>query len=292
MKKTLFAAWSFLFAAWMLFSGATDAAAIEPGTRIPLWDGEPPSSAAGDTFAPTLELHLLPGGEPRGAVLVIPGGGYGGRAEHERTPIAKFFNSAGFHSFILDYRVAPNRHPAPLLDACRAVRIIQGHAAEWSVKPDKIAALGFSAGGHLTGSLGLFYDADYIRGMDPQEDVSARPDAIVLCYPVISSAEFGHAGSFKNLLGPDATDEARKAMSLELHARNDGPPAFLWSTSDDEAVPVRNSLEFANALREKGVPFELHVYPHGRHGLGLATDDPHISTWTTLCVEWLKGMGW
>ncbi len=137
------------FATLLLLSAAAHAAepAPAPGTRIPLWPDKPPSSV--DNFIPTLEIHLIPGTEPHGAVLVIPGGGYGGRAEHERTPIAKFFNDAGFHSFILDYRVAPNRHPAPLLDACRAVRIIRSHAAEWDVKPDKIAALGFSAGGHL-----------------------------------------------------------------------------------------------------------------------------------------------
>jgi len=262
-------------------------------SRIPLWEGPPPKSAVGDEFVPTLEPHLLPGEEPRGAVIVLPGGGYGGRAEHERTPIAEFFNNAGLHAFILDYRVAPNRHPAPLLDACRAVRIVRSRAEEWRVKPDKIAALGFSAGGHLTGSLGLFHDADYLRGTDSLENqVSARPDAVVLCYPVISSGEFGHAGSFKNLLGPDASDQARRALSLELHVREDSPPAFLWHTADDQGVPVLNSLAFAKALREKNVPFELHVFPHGRHGLGLAQDDPHIAQWATLCAEWLKGQGW
>jgi acetyl esterase/lipase len=278
---------SILFIALFLPFAAQSA---EQPARIPLWPNKPPASV--DDFIPTLEPHLLPGDKPRGAVIVIPGGGYGGRAEHERTPIAQFFNDAGLHAFILDYRVAPNRHPAPLLDACRAVRIVRSRAAEWHVKPDKIAALGFSAGGHLTGSLGLFYDAPYLNGLDPQQDVSARPDAIVLCYPVISSAEFGHQGSFNNLLGPDATDEAKKALSLELHARKDGPPAFIWHTADDEGVPVRNSLEFAKALREQGVPFEMHIYPHGKHGLGLAKSDPHIATWSTLCAEWLKGMGW
>lgn len=277
----------------ILVAAAAAGSADTAPKQLALWEGPPPKSAEGDEFIPTLEPHLLPGDQPRGAVVVLPGGGYGGRAEHERTPIAEFFNQAGFHAFILDYRVAPNRHPAPLLDACRAVRIVRSRATEWRVKPDKIAALGFSAGGHLTGSLALFHDAEYLRGIDPLENnVSARPDAFVLCYPVISSAEFGHAGSFKNLLGPEATEQARRALSLELHVREDTPPAFLWHTADDQGVPVRNSLEFAKALREKNVPFELHVFPHGNHGLGLAPNDPHIAKWANLCAEWLKGLGW
>ena len=261
-------------------------------TRIPLWENKPPASAPEDSFIPTIEPYLLPGDQARGAVIVLPGGGYSGRADHERTPIAKFFNEKGLHAFCLDYRVSPNRHPAPLLDACRAVRIVRSRAQEWKVKPDKIAALGFSAGGHLTGSLGVFYDMKELKGIDPQESVSARPDAIVLCYPVILSGALGHKGSFDNLLGNEASEETRDRFSLDKQVRPDMPPAFLWHTFADQGVPVENSLKFALAMKEKKVPFEVHIYPDGLHGLGLAPSDPHVATWAPLCAEWLIKQGW
>jgi acetyl esterase/lipase len=259
---------------------------------LPLWPDTPPGETHEDAFRPTLTTFLLEGDEARGAVVVVPGGGYGGRADHEREPIARRFNEAGFHAFVLDYRVAPHRNPEPLNDAARAVRIVRNRAAEWRVKPDKIAVLGFSAGGHLTASLGVFFDSGEAGSSDPVARESSRPDALVLCYPVISSGKFGHQGSFDNLLGPESSAAEREAMSLEKHVRKDTPPAFLWSTSDDEAVPVENSLLFATALRAQGIPFEMHVYPHGPHGMGLAEKDPHVGTWPELCAEWLKGMDW
>ena len=259
---------------------------------MPLWPDAPPQSAPGDTFIPTLTPRLLETDKPLGAVIVFPGGGYGGRADHEKWPIAECFNKAGFHAFVLDYRVSPNRHPAPLMDAARAVRLVRENAAAWKVKPDKIAILGFSAGGHLAGSLSVFFDAGDPNAKDPVARQSSRPDAAVLCYPVISSGEFGHKGSFNNLLGPDATQEEKDKMSLERCVRPDTPPTFLWHTAEDSGVPVENSLLMARALHEKGVPFELHVYPHGQHGLGLAPKDAHVATWSTLCAEWLRGMGW
>jgi len=262
-----------------------------PVEAIPLWPGEPPGGSE-DGFVPTLTPFLLEGDAPRGAGVVVPGGGYGTRAEHERTPIARRFNEAGFHTFILDYRVSPNRHPAPLMDAARAVRMVRALAEEWRVKPDKIAVLGFSAGGHLTASLAVFYDGGEPDADDPVAQASARPDAVVLCYPVISSGPHGHRGSFDNLLGAEATEAEREKMSLEKHVHSGMPPAFLWSTADDQAVPVENSLMLATAMRQKEIPFEMHIYPHGPHAMGLAAKDPHVATWIPLCVEWLHGMGW
>lgn len=258
---------------------------------LPLWPEQGAGAVEGD-FKPTLTRYMLPGDEVRGAVIVTPGGGYGGRAQHESEPVARFFNAAGYHAFVLDYRVSPNRHPAPLNDALRAIQTVRANATEWRVKPDKIAILGFSAGGHLTASTGCFFDTAGPKTGDKVEAVSARPDALVLCYPVISSGQFGHVGSFDNLLGKEATEPDREKMSLEKHVRPDTPPAFLWSTSDDAGVPVENSLMFAMALREKGIPFEMHVFPHGPHGLGLADKDPAASVWPDLCAKWLKGMGW
>jgi acetyl esterase/lipase len=251
-----------------------------PSNALWLWDGPAPADA-GDGFRPWLERYPAPAGQPRGAVLVCPGGGYGGRAPHEAEPIARRFNEAGLHGFVVHYRVAPHRHPAPLSDVARAIRLIREHAPEWSVDPARIAVCGFSAGGHLAASAGTLCP-----------DEASRPDALILCYPVLSSGPYGHRGSFENLLGPDPSPEALRAVSLELQVTGRTPPAFMWHTADDAAVPVENSLLFAQALRAHRVPFELHVYPSGEHGLGLAPDRPRIATWSALCAGWLLEMGW
>jgi len=257
-----------------------------------LWPGEPPKSQVKDGFRPWLEPYVLDAERARGAVLVCPGGGYGGRAPHEGAPIAKRLNQAGIHGFVAQYRVAPHRHPEPILDASRALRIIRHRAAEWRVRPDRIAILGFSAGGHLAGSAGVHADKECTKAGDELDVVSSRPDAMILCYPVISSQQFAHLGSFKNLLGPDAPEDLRRFMSLELHVSESTPPTFLWHTAEDAGVPVGNSLLFASALSRYKVPFELHVYPKGRHGLGLAPELPHVATWAELACQWLLEMGW
>lgn len=239
---------------------------------------------------PTLTPFLL-GGAGRGCVIVFPGGGYGARAEHERTPIARWFNSLGVNSFVLDYRVAPYRHPVPLQDALRAIRIVRARAEEFGVNPSQIGVLGFSAGGHLAASAATLFDKGDAQAADPIDRLSSRPDAAILCYPVISTGPYGHEGSMNNLLGENPDPELLRLLSLESSVTADNPPTFLWHTSDDEAVPVENSLMFAAALRAKKVPFALHVYPHGRHGLGLAKDTPEVSSWTDQCALWLRGIG-
>ncbi|HEO69863.1 MAG TPA: alpha/beta hydrolase [Candidatus Hydrogenedentes bacterium] len=268
--------------------GAAEAGAAS----VSLWPDEVPGSDAANDFRPYLTPFLVEGKTVRGAVVVCPGGGYGGRAEHEGAPIAEALNKADIHAFVLQYRVAPHRHPAPLLDAARAVRTVRSRAAEWRVNPDHVAILGFSAGGHLTASLGVHYDDATQLSPDAVDAVSARPDALVLCYPVITSGEYGHQGSFRNLLGPDASDAMLEYMSIERHVNEKTPPTFLWHTANDGGVPVKNSLLFAEALSKHRVPFELHVYPEGRHGLGLAAEDEHVATWMPLCCQWLHGMGW
>ena len=260
-----------------------------------LWEGRAPGSSAADDFRPYLELFPVATDEPRGAVLVCPGGGYGSRAEHEGGVIARRFNEDGFHAFVVHYRVAPHRHPAPLFDVARAIRIIRHNAEEWKVEPSKIAVCGFSAGGHLTASLGVHFDEAPVEGSTPDKlpsTLSGRPDALILCYPVISSSAFAHQGSFENLLGAESSPGLRQKMSLELQVTPETPPAFLWHTFDDAAVPVENSLLFAQALRGQSIPFEMHIYPTGRHGLGLAEEDAHVATWIPLCCEWLRSMGW
>ena len=265
----------------------------EPPTDKSIWLWSENETQPGvDSFRPWLDPYLLRTPYPLGAVLICPGGGYGGRAAHEGITIAQRLNKAGFQAFVVHYRVAPNRHPAPLRDASRAMRLIRQNATAWNVSPQHIAICGFSAGGHLAASLGTHFDRDYLRGSLPIDQFPNRPDASILCYPVISSGPFGHQGSFMNLLGNEATPEQLHEMSLEIQVTRCTPPAFLWHTVNDGCVPVENSLLFASALRSVGTSFELHLYPEGPHGVGLAADNPHLSTWMPLACHWLTDLGW
>jgi acetyl esterase/lipase len=224
-------------------------------------------------------------------MVVCPGGGYRTRAAHEGAPVARWLNGLGVAAFVLDYRVAPHRHPAPLRDAQRAIRLVR-HGLPGGGGPfERVGILGFSAGGHLAATSGTQYDRGAPGADDPVERASCRPDALVLCYPVISFGEHRHHGSMVNLLGDGAPEELRRTLSAETRVTADTPPAFLWHTADDAGVPVENSLLFASALRRHGVPFALHVYPRGRHGLGLAEDDPVAGSWTGLCAHWLATEG-
>jgi acetyl esterase/lipase len=224
-----------------------------------------------------LTPYLVDGPGPHPAMVVCPGGGYRRHAPHEREPVARWLNGLGIAAFVLEYRVAPQRHPAPLEDATDAIRTVRQRAAEWRVDPSRVGILGFSAGGHVAASAGTL-----------AEDPSGRPDLVVLCYPVISFGEHRHDGSMLNLLGDDPPADAQAALSLETRVSAETPPAFLWHTAEDGAVPVENSLLFAAALARHDVPFALHVFPHGRHGLGLAEGEPEVGAWTSLCAAWLR----
>ncbi|QHT62356.1 alpha/beta hydrolase [Paenibacillus lycopersici] len=258
---------------------------------IELWpEGAPHAAGTTDEDRPALTPYLVDGS--RGAVIVFPGGGYGMRADHEGEPIALWLNSIGISAFVLRYRVAPYSHPSPLLDAQRAIRYVRLHAAEWGIDEQKIGILGFSAGGHLASTAGTQYDAGNPDAGDPIERMSSRPNALILCYAVITmKSPFTHEGSRENLLGKAPEAAMIERMSSETRVTADTPPTFLWHTSDDGAVPVENALEFALALRRADVPFDLHVYEKGRHGMGLAEDDPHVASWTTVCGLWLKRYG-
>lgn len=259
--------------------------------RIELWEKAPGFNPAFGQEAPGLNLFLLDDGQPHGLVIVFPGGGYNGLAPHEGAPIAKWLNAAGFSAGVLNYRVAPYRHPIPFQDAARAVRTVRAHAAEWGVRAEKIGVLGFSAGGHLAATIATQFEAGDVSAADPIERVSSRPDAAVLCYPVITlTRSFAHAGSGQSLLGEKPAPGLKESLSAENRVTDHTPPCFLWHTAEDDGVPVQNSLAFADALHHQGVPFELHVFPNGRHGLGLANDDPIVSQWQALCANWLKGL--
>ena len=260
--------------------------------RIELWENAPGYDPAFGQEAPGLNLFLLDDGQPHGLVIVFPGGGYNNLAPHEGVPIAEWLNAAGFSAGVLNYRVAPYRHPIPFQDAARAVRTVRAHAVEWGVRPDKIGVLGFSAGGHLAATVSTQFDAGSPADSDPVERVSSRPDAAVLCYAVVTfTRSFSHAGSGQSLVGENPAPGLKESLSAENRVTAATPPCFLWHTADDASVPVQNCLTFAEALKNKEVPFELHVFPHGRHGLGLANDDPVVSQWKGLCAAWLKGSG-
>lgn len=264
-------------------------------TTIPLWEKGQYVPQGDADFMPTLATYVLDGTKRRPAVLICPGGGYGFTSPREAEPVALQYVAAGFHAFVVYYSVAPARHPQPLRDVSRAMNIIRAHADDWHIEEQRIAVCGFSAGGHLAASLGVFWDQPYCSDVPGLTRGQNRPDALILCYPVISSGPFAHRGSFENLLGPSASPEDVHAMSLEHHIHAQTPPTFLWHTVADSAVPVENALLFAQGLRAQHIPFELHIYPHGAHGLSLATaetddgtgQDAHISSWHRLSTEWL-----
>ncbi|MFW6062424.1 MAG: alpha/beta hydrolase [Planctomycetota bacterium] len=259
---------------------------------VPLWpDGAPAAEGSGPEDQPKITLYLpeLPEDYgPTACMVVCPGGAYHRRAEHEGRPVAEWLCELGVAAAVLDYRVAPYRHPVPLNDALRAIRLVRHNYQQWNLDPDRIGILGFSAGGHLAASAGTLHAQGRLNADDPVDAAPSRPDAMILCYPVITMGPRTHTASMENLLGQDPAPPYRQGLSLEGHVTDETPPTFLWQTADDPAVPVHNSLLFAQALASHDVPMALHVFPHGRHGLGLAPDDPDVAIWTDLCASWLQ----
>lgn len=251
-----------------------------------LWGDQIPYFEKEINFIPEITPYLV--NESDSAVLVCPGGGYGGRAEHEGPVIAKWLNQIGISAFVLDYRVAPYKHPAEISDGIRGIRYIRYHAEKFGIDPHKIAIMGFSAGGHLAASVSVHYGTEFYEPTDEVDQMDCRPDATVLCYPVIDMFEYRHDGSRINLLGPNPAHEQKEFMSLHRQITKDTPPAFLWHTSSDQAVPVENSLLYAAGLSKCLVPFELHVYPVGWHGLGLAPELPHVAQWSQALEKWFE----
>jgi acetyl esterase/lipase len=258
---------------------------------IRLWpDGAPGALGNEEQDMPTLTPYLPEATQASGAAVVIcPGGGYGGLAQHEGHDYALWLNEHGVAGFVLKYRLGSHgyRHPAMLQDAARAVRLVRARADQWQVDPARVGIMGSSAGGHLASTLLTHFDGGDPAATDPVERQSSRPDLGILCYPVITLGVFTHQGSKNNLLGKDPPPELVWALSNELQVSPRTPPCFLWHTYEDSAVPVENSLLFAAALRRAGVPFDLHIYERGRHGLGLAGGHP----WTKDCLFWLRQHG-
>jgi len=274
---------------------------------IVLWPEGAPGAIAGggpevvaeggrvsNVHEPTITPYLAPAGLRNGtAVIICPGGGYVRlAADHEGRVPAEWLTSLGVSAFVLKYRLKEYGHPAPLRDVLRAVRTVRANAAKWGVTPDRIGVMGFSAGGHLAASAGTLFDSPDGRTGAAIDSVSARPDFLVLVYPVIQlNTPFAHAGSRQALLGATPAPGLVDAMSLDTRVTKDSAPAFLVHGGTDTAVPPENSVSFFLALRRAGVPAELHVYEKGAHGFGLQPGQGPISDWPRRCAEWLKARG-
>jgi acetyl esterase/lipase len=282
----------------LLVSLNTLAGHAQTNQAFALWpDGAPGALGKEDKDIPTLTPYLPDPAKATGAAVVIcPGGGYGGLAPHEGVDYARFLNEQGIAGFVLKYRLGPAgyHHPIMLQDAARAVRTVRARAGEWQVDPNRIGIMGSSAGGHLASTLLTHFDQGRPGDPDVIEQQSSRPNLGILCYAVITMGKFTHQGSKANLLGRDPSPELVRNLSNELQVTKDTPPVFLWHTWEDNAVPVENTLQFAEALRKAKVPFDLHIYQKGQHGLGLGSnkwDPEHRHPWTQDLIYCLKVQG-
>lgn len=242
---------------------------------------------------PTITAILPDNKKSDMAILAFPGGGYGGLTDYEGGAYARFLAEKGFTAFFVDYRVAPHRFPLPLLDARRAIRTVRYNADKYGIDKNKIAVMGSSAGGHLAALCSTYFEPIEFEGVDEIDKEDFIPNYQILCYPVISLAEkeFAHFGSGQNLLG-EKLSQMGKELSPELIVSEKTPPAFIWHTLTDNIVNVKNSLVYAEKLKEVGVGAELHIFPDGEHGLGLSKGEDkiskHNSQWADLLINWLR----
>ncbi len=266
----------------------------QPRTEL-LWPkGAPGAAGQEDADKPSITVYLPRANSNGTSVVVCPGGGYGVLAmDHEGRQIAEWLNARGIAAFVLKYRLAPRyHHPSMMLDVQRAIRTVRANAGRFQIAADRIGVWGFSAGGHLASTAATHFDVGQADAADPVDRVSSRPDFAILAYPVISMALADtHRGSRRNLLGDNPDPQLVQYMSNDEQVTKQTPPTFLFHTSDDEAVPVENSVRFYSALRKAGVPAEMHLYEHGRHGVGLAPNDPVLSTWADRLNDWLRIRG-
>lgn len=222
----------------------------------------------------------------RGAMVILPGGGYSFCSD-EGEKMARWLNFFGLNAFVVRYRVAPYKHPAPIIDAKRAIRYVRYNAEKFNINPNKVGLIGFSAGGHLAGCVSEFFDKFEQNCQDEIDKLSAKPDISVLCYPVVSLCEsYTHQGSLKNLIGEN--EELKNLLSLEKNVREDMPEMFIWHTLQDETVSAVNSLELAIALKNKNVDYSLHIFKNGAHGSVLAENIEETRQWTDALKIILK----
>lgn len=264
-------------------------------------------AAEGSGENANLKIYIIDSSEQmkynkRPLVLICPGGGYGFVSDREAEVMALQFTAMGYHAAVLTYSTYPVRYPAQILEVAQAWKLIRENAEEWNVLSDKTVILGCSAGGHLAASYSLFCGEDFVTKSVGLVADELRPAGMILCYPVITSGEFSHRDSFATLLGGDYESlvgtELLEKVSLEKQVTEKAPPAFIWHTYTDNVVPVENSLLFASALRKHNVNCELHIFPDGGHGLGLASElsqdsngwgvQDECKIWIRLAEVWLK----
>jgi acetyl esterase/lipase len=270
---------------------------VAPPKTSLLWSGDAPGAQGNeDIDRPSLTVYLPAGpNATKTGVVVVPGGGYQHLAtEKEGTSIAEWLNARGVAAFVLKYRLGPKyHHPVELEDAQRAIRTVRANAAEYGIATDHVGMWGFSAGGHLTATAGTKFDAGEASSPDVIERQGSRPDFLVLAYPVITLEEpYVHHGSLNNLLGDSPDPALVRLLSAESQVTKDTPPTFLFATTDDQTVPVMNSVMFYEALARAGVPVEMHLFQHGGHGAGLAAANPQLSVWPDLVIKWMRERGY
>ncbi len=237
----------------------------------------------------------MPYSKTRPAVVVCPGGGYRFCSSREADPVALNFAAAGYNTFVLYYSIKEKAvFPTSLIDLCKTMKIIRENADEWGVKKDQIAVCGFSAGGHLTASLGTYWSDPKIQELSGCEHEENKPNAIILGYPVISTSWLENSESdAKRLVGDNDYDTVYNALNLHKNVNKNNPPAFIFHTFRDNAVPVEDSILFGKAMCDNNIPFEMHIYPNGWHGLSLGTaqvghNEPDFNNWVPMCINWLE----
>ena len=260
--------------------------------RIKLWENSAPFfDSSIKQEEPRMDAYLIEDGIVHPSVIVCPGGGFNSRADsYEGDDIAAFLNCNGISAFVLRYRFNPYLFPVPLLDIQRALRTVRYRHSEFMINPERIGVMGFSAGGHLS----VLALEQYDNGLDSGDIIDrtcSRPDFGILCYPSVTiGTEHSHRGCGEMLLGDKMIKDRQLVESItgEKNVPDDCPPVFIWHGADDDCVSVMESVSLAAALSEKKIPYEIHIFGHASHGLGLAAGHSSAGQWTALMLNWLN----
>jgi acetyl esterase/lipase len=286
-----------IIAMMIIIAGISCSDIVSSDKKILLWpEGAPGAKGRKDQDKPSLTVYLpRETGPTMAAVVICPGGAYARLSMgHEGHSVAKWLNSLEVAGIVLKYRLPKDGyiHPAPLQDAQRAIGIVRSKAAEWNLNVNKIGIMGFSAGGHLASTVGTHFHCGRKEGLDPIDQISCRPDFMILIYPIITMQEFTHNGAKRNLLGTSPDQKLVDNLSNELQVTSETPPTFLVHTSDDKVVLSENSVNFYLALRKAGVSAELHIYNKGGHGFGIGKAKSVVgASWQNRCSDWMRAQG-